>query len=107
MLKRSSILVLTVPALWATDLEAQQQKPLPGSEECQGCHETGRRTGKREAGMPPPFDAVALQASPHRELECSGCHADLAGKEMPHPEKLAHVECGTCHPDEQSQYDVS
>ncbi len=86
---------------------AQQQKPLPGADDCAACHEDGRRTGKREPGLPPPFDAAALRASPHADLECKGCHTDLAGKEPPHAEKLEKVDCGMCHPDEQSRHDES
>jgi cytochrome b subunit of formate dehydrogenase len=90
-----------------TGLLAQPAKPLPGSDDCLGCHETGVRTGKRQPGVPPPFDAAGLKASPHAGQECSACHAELAKKEFPHPEKLAPVECGTCHPDEQAQYAAS
>ena len=94
-----------VPLLLALPLRAQQPKPLPGSEPCLACHETGPRTGKRQPGMPPPFNAAALRASPHAVLECTNCHADLEGKkEFPHPEKLQPVDCGTCHADETKQY---
>jgi cytochrome b subunit of formate dehydrogenase/uncharacterized protein with PIN domain len=57
--------------------------------------------------MPPPFNAAALAASPHAALECASCHTQLAKKEFPHPEKLARVDCGSCHPDEQTQYEAS
>ena len=88
--------------------EKQESKPLPGSKECLDCHDTGRRTGRREAGTPPPFDAAALRGSPHAELECKSCHADLAQlKEFPHPDKLKPVDCGSCHADEQTQYAAS
>ena len=86
---------------------AEQPKPLPGSEECVACHDTGPRTAKREKGTPPPFDAAALRASPHAALECASCHSELAKKEFPHPEKLAPVNCGGCHGDEQTQYAAS
>ncbi len=89
---------------------AQAQKapaPLPGSADCAGCHEAGRQTGKREPGVPPAFDAAALRASPHAGVECSGCHASLAGKELPHSDKLAPVDCGTCHAEEQEQFAAS
>ncbi len=90
-----------------TVLWGQQPKALPGSEECAGCHDTGPRTGKREPGMPPPFNAAALRASPHAALECANCHSQLAKKEFPHPEKLARVDCGSCHTGEQAQYEAS
>jgi cytochrome b subunit of formate dehydrogenase/uncharacterized protein with PIN domain len=87
---------------------AQQPKPLPGSTPCLDCHDTGRRTGKREPGVPPPFNEAALRASPHATLECTNCHSDLEGrKEFPHPAKLAAVDCGTCHADEKQQYTES
>jgi cytochrome b subunit of formate dehydrogenase/uncharacterized protein with PIN domain len=82
---------------------AQENKPLPGSKACLDCHETGRRTGRLDEGMPPPFDAAALRASPHAGLECSACHAELAVKPPPH-EKLGPVDCGSCHSDEQEKY---
>ena len=85
----------------------QPPKPLPGSSECENCHETGRRTGKREAGMPPAYDAGALRASPHATLECAGCHADADPKKLPHADKLAKVACGDCHPDEAEKHDQS
>jgi cytochrome b subunit of formate dehydrogenase len=86
-------------------LRAQQPKPLPGSKPCLDCHETGRRTGKRQPGVPPPFNEAALRASPHATLECTNCHSDLEGKkEFPHPAKLTAVDCGTCHADEKQQY---
>jgi predicted CXXCH cytochrome family protein len=73
------------------------------AQECVVCHQPGR-PAKRQAGVPPAVDAAALKASPHAALECTSCHADLAGKEMPHAEKLARVNCGTCHSDQQAQY---
>ena len=95
-------------ALAAATLAGQESQPLPGSKDCLDCHDTGRRTGRREAGVPPAFDAAALRASPHAELECRTCHADLANvKEFPHPEKLKPVDCGACHTDEQAQYAAS
>ncbi len=95
-------------ALAAATLAGQESQPLPGSKECLDCHDTGRRTGRREAGVPPAFDAASLRASPHAELECRSCHADLANvKEFPHPEKLAPVDCGGCHTEERAQYAAS
>ncbi len=107
MVRVHSFSLALAAATLATLLWGQQPKALPGSEECAGCHDTGPRTGKRESGMPPPFDAAALRASPHASLECANCHTELAKKEFPHPEKLARVDCGSCHPDEQTQYEAS
>jgi cytochrome b subunit of formate dehydrogenase len=99
--------ILACALLVAEGAQAQHPAPLPGSEDCAACHDSGRRTSKREAGVPPPFDATALRASPHASLECRSCHSDLQGKEFPHSEKLTSVDCGSCHPDQQSQYSES
>ena len=99
------VVVGSVAVLFVVTLRAQQPKPLPGSEVCLGCHEAGRRTGKREPGVPPPFNEAALRASPHATLECTSCHSDLESKkEFPHPAKLTAVDCGACHADEKQQY---
>jgi cytochrome b subunit of formate dehydrogenase len=90
-----------------TAQKAPEASVLPGAKPCLDCHEEGRRTGKREPGMPPAFDAPSLRASPHATLECNACHSDLAGKELPHEDKLAPVDCGSCHPDQSEQYDAS
>ncbi len=76
----------------------------PGSEECLACHEAGPPLAKRAADTPPRFDAAGLRASPHAQLACTACHADLAGQEFPHAKKPAPVSCGGCHRAEQQQY---
>ncbi len=101
-----ALVLVTAVAVSLIAAQPQKPKPLPGSAPCADCHDSGRR-GKREAGVPPNFDAAALQASPHAALECTACHADLEKKELPHADKLKKVDCGSCHPDQQSQYEVS
>jgi len=96
--------VFVLCGLVTDKLPAQQPAPWPGSEDCAGCHAQGRRTGKREPGVPPPYNEAALRASPHVGIECSSCHSDLAEKKFPHPEKLRPVNCGDCHAEEQKQY---
>ena len=102
MTVRQRPLVVCLLGLPLSSLWAQPPKPLPGSEECAACHEQGRRTGKREPGMPPPFDAAGLRLSPHAALDCTSCHN--TGKTSPHPEKLPPVDCGSCHSAQQAQY---
>lgn len=86
---------------------AHAQEALPGSEQCAACHEDGLRAGKREPGVPPPFNAAALRASPHAAIECNNCHMDLIGAEYPHAEKLQKVDCGVCHSDQQTRFEQS
>src|ERR1017187_8450457 len=90
--------------LLTAGLRGQQPAKL-SSEDCAGCHDAGPRTGKRQAGVPPGFNAAALKASPHAAVDCVACHSDV--KEVPHPEKLTRVDCGACHSEEQSQYSGS
>src|SRR6476661_176797 len=101
------LLLLLLLAGLAAGLHAQQPTPAPPptSEDCAACHEAGARAGKRKAGEAPPFNAAALKASPHAGQDCVSCHADI--KEVPHADKLAPVECGSCHSDEQKQYVAS
>ncbi|HET9796036.1 MAG TPA: cytochrome c3 family protein [Thermoanaerobaculia bacterium] len=79
--------------------------PAPSKDDCLACHEPGVRVGRRKAGEAPPFNAAALKSSPHADLDCVSCHADI--KEVPHPDKLARVDCGSCHSDEGKQYAAS
>jgi Class III cytochrome C family. len=99
-------LILAILAL-AGGLHGQQAPPPPppSSEDCAACHETGPRVGKRKSGEAPAFNAAALKASPHASLECVSCHSDV--KEVPHADKLAPVQCGQCHTNEQNQYGAS
>jgi len=100
MLARLAVLALALAASLAA-----QQAPALKAEDCAGCHDAGPRTGRRQPGVPPGFNAAALKASPHNGVDCTACHADI--KEVPHPEKLAPVACGACHPAEQEQYSAS
>jgi predicted CXXCH cytochrome family protein len=84
---------------------APQAAQAPSNDDCAACHEPGARVGKRKAGEAPPFHAAALKASPHAALGCVSCHSDI--KDVPHPEKLASVQCGSCHTEEQSQFAAS
>ena len=100
-----TVIRIAAAAIVLAAISHAQQSATPKAEDCAGCHDSGPRTGNREPGVPPPFHAAALKASPHAALECVACHADI--KEVPHPEKLSPVDCGSCHPDEASQYSGS
>jgi nitrate/TMAO reductase-like tetraheme cytochrome c subunit len=78
----------------------------PSNEDCLACHgsELERAKGKPIAAIGEAFAAsVHGQAS----LSCVDCHADLDGKELPHPDKLAKPDCATCHDDAVKAYDES
>ncbi len=71
--------------------------------ECLDCHEdhglTGTRHGKKISVY---VDAAKLKNSIHASVDCVDCHADLAGKELPHEDELKPAACGSCHEDIQA-----
>jgi hypothetical protein len=73
--------------------------------DCLGCHADRSLTGTRKGRTISVFvDEKKFGASVHASLNCTACHADLAGKELPHSDDLAPVDCGSCHDTEQSQH---
>jgi hypothetical protein len=86
------ILPLFVPA------SAQDAGTTPHENDaCLMCH--GDESAARADGTSVYVDIARLEASIHGQLqmECVTCHADAATVEFPHPEKLARVDCSTCH----------
>ena len=75
-----------VPALGG----AAEDKDIK-NEDCFTCHDK--------------MDAAKYQASIHGSRLCTSCHADI--KELPHQEKLAHVQCSSCHHTENDIYQNS
>jgi Cytochrome c3 len=73
--------------LWSA-AAASAQAP-PANDDCLTCHDT--------------IDAKRFEASIHGPMSCVDCHAD-AGKELPHPEKLAKAACASCHDDIAGKY---
>ncbi len=88
-------------ALVVAPAHAQQSAgappPTPANDDCLTCHndpEAKRADGRSIAVDPAPF---AKSVHGQLELACVDCHADPAAAELPHPEKLAPVDCATCH----------
>jgi nitrate/TMAO reductase-like tetraheme cytochrome c subunit len=79
--------------------------PAPTADDCLACHDDA--TLKRANGTPLTVPKAAFAASVHGQLNCVDCHADLAHAELPHPEKLAKVDCASCHADEVALYKQS
>ncbi len=83
-----SLSVVAFSALPASFSSAQ------GNEDCLMCHSPD--------GGAPSATLSTLETSAHSEVACVSCHADAS--DLPHPEKLAAVNCGTCHKSETTQY---
>jgi hypothetical protein len=75
----------------------------PGAE-CLACHGDKSTTTTRGGKTVSLYvDGKKFATSVHASFGCTGCHADLEGKDFPHP-KPAPVKCGTCHSGEQDLY---
>jgi hypothetical protein len=86
----------------ATIAAADQSTPKPpDNSDCLACH--GDADSKRPDGRTISVDAKIFDRSIHGALACVDCHAD-AGKELPHPDKLARAACGSCHDDIAGKY---
>jgi nitrate/TMAO reductase-like tetraheme cytochrome c subunit len=78
----------------------------PANADCLACHEDD--SAARADGRPVVVKPAVFEKSIHGSLGCVDCHQDLAAlTELPHPEKLARVDCATCHTDTVEQYKVS
>jgi cytochrome b subunit of formate dehydrogenase/uncharacterized protein with PIN domain len=75
------------------------------SADCLTCHGDRGATGTRRGRTISVFvDEAKFGGSIHGSLSCISCHADLTGKEFPHDEDLALVECGICHVAEEEMH---
>lgn len=84
-----SILLFAALVLAASSTRVQAQ-------DCLTCHADAGMTDS--AGHSISVDGKKFSTSVHGSLQCSNCHADIKG--YPHPDKVAPVECKTCHADE-------
>ena len=93
---RCSMLFVMLLACCASVLVSQENA------DCLSCHNDKSLTGTKKGKTVLVFvDEKKFGGSIHAKLACIDCHADIAGKELPHEEKLAPVDCGKCHPVEQ------
>jgi hypothetical protein len=82
---------------------AAAQTAAPANADCLVCHEDD--SAARADGRPVVVKPAVFEKSIHGGLSCVDCHADLAkATEFPHPEKLARVDCATCHTDTVEKY---
>jgi len=83
---------------------ARPETDQPGAE-CLACHgDKDMSTTQAGKTVSLHVDGKKFASSVHGSLGCTGCHADLEGKELPHGTPVAPVNCGTCHPTEQEQH---
>ena len=83
---------------------AKPDTEQPGAQ-CLACHgEKAMSTVRGGKTVSLHVDGKKFAASVHASFGCTGCHADLEGKELPHETPLARVNCGTCHATEGEQH---
>src|SRR5208283_426197 len=83
---------------------ARPETEQPGAQ-CLACHGDKSMSAVRGGKSVSLFvDGMRFAASVHASFGCTGCHADLEGKELPHETPLARVNCGTCHAAEREQH---
>jgi len=103
----SNGLMLALALSLASAVYASQAPAAPqtSNDDCLACHGDKSMTTKR-AGRPVSLyiDQKKFAASVHGPLQCTNCHADLEGKELPHNAPLAKANCGSCHGDEFQQH---
>jgi hypothetical protein len=93
----------------AAALQAAVARPAPppappANADCLVCHEDLTRADGRSVSV----KAAVFEKSVHGPLSCVDCHQDLARPtDMPHPDKLAKVDCAACHADDVAKYTAS
>ncbi|MGA8149890.1 MAG: cytochrome b/b6 domain-containing protein [Terriglobales bacterium] len=78
--------------------QAKLPRPLEQDETCLACH--GQAGMTAPGGKSISIDPARHAASVHGIFACTDCHSTI--KEYPHPDKVAKVQCSTCHAEEAS-----
>ena len=94
---RARSLALLLPMLFVALLASSagaRSKPDEANDTCLACHGDKTMTTKRAGRTVSVFvDSKRFGGSVHGSLNCTACHADLEGKDLPH-EKPKRVNCG-------------
>lgn len=95
--------------VFAADKKAEKKvEHKVENKDCLECHNDPGATGDRKGKTISVFvDDKVFKSSVHGNLKCVDCHADLAGKELPHDTPLLPVNCGACHSKELKDFDDS
>jgi len=89
---------------WTVPVRAEDAAKIT-NDDCLACHGDKTMTTKRGTRTVSLYvDQKKFGGSVHSSLQCTSCHADLDGKELPHATPLAKVNCGSCHSDEGQQH---
>jgi cytochrome b subunit of formate dehydrogenase len=92
---RLSFLAIVFALLPSAAPAQKSPQPLADSD-CMACH--GQKDLTSAHGASVFVDEARHKASAHSVLACTDCHTDI--KEIPHPTRIAKVNCSACHSDE-------
>jgi hypothetical protein len=105
----AAVITLWAVAFTLSALATQKQPPpavtAPTNADCLTCHEDP--AAARADGRPVFVKPAVFDQSIHGPLACIDCHEDLAKSELPHADKLARVNCATCHDEAVTKYKTS
>jgi len=101
---RALLLVLFVTFALVFSAPALAAHASDSSDTCLACHGDKSMSTKHGGKTVSLFvDGKKFAPSVHGAVGCTGCHADLEGKDFPHGTP-AKVKCGSCHSQEQDLY---
>ena len=94
------LLLVLASGYWQSLLAQEEEITI---QTCMECHSDSSLTIEDEQGHEISLyvDLKQLQHSIHGDLQCTDCHQDI--NEIPHPEHLQRVNCGSCHETEMTQ----
>jgi len=75
------------------------------NDECLMCHDDKDLKGKVNGRTRSLFiSSGTINSSVHTDIECTDCHEDIDGDDLPHRKVFKRVECGNCHDDVMDLY---
>ncbi len=75
------------------------------NDECLMCHDDRDLKGKVNGRTRSLFiSSSTINSSIHADIECTDCHEDIDGENLPHRKVFKRVECGNCHDDVMDLY---
>ena len=75
------------------------------NDECLMCHDDRDLKGKVNGRTRSLFiSSNTINSSVHADIECTDCHEDIDGDDLPHRKVYKRVECGNCHDDVMELY---
>jgi len=96
-------LILTI--LFFFPLTLQSSLLAQANEECLMCHDDRDLKGKVNGRTKSLYvSSGTINSSVHADIECTDCHEDIDGEDLPHREVFKKVECGNCHDDVMELY---